>query len=591
MAADWGASLERLFAKKGVEELKTSKAVKKVVKAAAQHSNRSAQELSRQLEEFLRRGDGGFRLAGSKIARAPLPAQKLKKKKEKEKKKKKAKVSGETAAAADEEHEAPAAGAAAAAAGAGPAKKKRKQQHGAEGSAAAEQQLEAGTAPAHGEPEQKKKEKKKKRKAGEGPEQQEEPQEQQQQEQQEEEEPQSRKKKKRKTQGDGKGAAAAAAAAPRGWEDEQDGAGVHGVESGDKERDTAGMPWRQNNSRKKVKSGAFSKAEKDAIKRAVEAYAVANGRSTDDYSWLYGSSRRGETKGLWSKIAAALPHRTVKSVWAAGSRLFHEGNYQGRWSSEEDAQLLQLVSEKGRRWKEIGGALGRMPETCRDRWLMVRLGEDRKRGRWEEDETERLRQAVHDYLAAKVAAEGQAGGEGEVTLSMADITGAVAEPVVDEDGAAAFTVSRRVVLDDIDWSVVSAAVGTRTNIQCLEKWYSQLSPSMVARGEWGSGDDRRLLRALYLSGAAHDYELDWSSLVRGRTAAQARRRWRLMLKVVPDHRDREFEELVEVLVDRYLPQLKERRRQSAGEGDAGERGSGGQQQEEAEVEVVEDEEG
>lgn len=42
------------------------------------------------------------------------------------------------------------------------------------------------------------------------------------------------------------------------------------------------------------------------------------------------------------------------------------------------------------------------------------------------------------------------------------------------------------------------AVGTRSNIQCLEKWYSQLSPSMVARGEWGSGDDRRLLRALFL---------------------------------------------------------------------------------------------
>ena len=62
MAADWGASLERLFAKKGVEELKASKAVKKVVKAAAQHSNRSAQELSRQLEEFLRRWAGGRRL-------------------------------------------------------------------------------------------------------------------------------------------------------------------------------------------------------------------------------------------------------------------------------------------------------------------------------------------------------------------------------------------------------------------------------------------------------------------------------------------------------------------------------------------------
>lgn len=45
---------------------------------------------------------------------------------------------------------------------------------------------------------------------------------------------------------------------------------------------------------------------------------------------------------------------------------------QGRWTPEEDAQLLQLVSEKGRRWTEIGGMLGRYPLSCRDRWLMVR---------------------------------------------------------------------------------------------------------------------------------------------------------------------------------------------------------------------------
>lgn len=28
------------------------------------------------------------------------------------------------------------------------------------------------------------------------------------------------------------------------------------------------------------------------------------------------------------QIAAKLPQRTVKSVWAAGTRMFHEGNYQ-----------------------------------------------------------------------------------------------------------------------------------------------------------------------------------------------------------------------------------------------------------------------
>lgn len=41
------------------------------------------------------------------------------------------------------------------------------------------------------------------------------------------------------------------------------------------------------------------------------------------------------------------------------------------------------------------------------------------------------------------------------------------------------------------------AVRTRSNLQCLEKWYDQLSPSMVDRGDWGPGDDRRLLRSMY----------------------------------------------------------------------------------------------
>ena len=56
------------------------------------------------------------------------------------------------------------------------------------------------------------------------------------------------------------------------------------------------------------------------------------------------------------------------------------------------------------------------------------------------------------------------------------------------------------------------------------------SPPAIActrpAGEWASGDDRQMLRAIYAAGAAHDYELDWGALVPGRSAAQvsARRR-------------------------------------------------------------------
>ena len=40
----------------------------------------------------------------------------------------------------------------------------------------------------------------------------------------------------------------------------------------------------------------------------------------------------------------------------------------------------------------------------------------------------------------------------------------------------------RIILDDIDWDLISAQHGTRAAAQCLTKWYTQLAPSMVSKG-------------------------------------------------------------------------------------------------------------
>ena len=54
-----------------------------------------------------------------------------------------------------------------------------------------------------------------------------------------------------------------------------------------------------------------------------------------------------------------------------------------------------------------------------------RLGDEKKQGRWSVDETERLREAVAEYLAARTAAEQQEGvGGDEATLTLEDIEGA-----------------------------------------------------------------------------------------------------------------------------------------------------------------------
>ena len=92
--------------------------------------------------------------------------------------------------------------------------------------------------------------------------------------------------------------------------------------------DTQG--WRDSSKRMDVKSGPFSKEEKETLRATVAAYASRHGLPTDDYSWVFASSKAGLQRGAWQEIAAALPQRTVKSVWSAATRMFHEGNYQVR---------------------------------------------------------------------------------------------------------------------------------------------------------------------------------------------------------------------------------------------------------------------
>lgn len=53
---------------------------------------------------------------------------------------------------------------------------------------------------------------------------------------------------------------------------------------------------------------------------------------------------------------------------------------QGKWTPEEDQQLLDLVTQLGAKWTEIGTTLGRMASACRDRHREIRLGDSINKG-------------------------------------------------------------------------------------------------------------------------------------------------------------------------------------------------------------------
>jgi Myb-like DNA-binding domain len=97
------------------------------------------------------------------------------------------------------------------------------------------------------------------------------------------------------------------------------------------------------------------------------------------------------------QIAASLPHRKFTAVWSRLVRLTHAGNNKGPWSAAEDSQLMEAHGRLGPKWKVIGEMVGRLPESCRDRWRLLGVVPGKSTGRWGAEEEAALSAAVSAY--------------------------------------------------------------------------------------------------------------------------------------------------------------------------------------------------
>jgi hypothetical protein len=91
----------------------------------------------------------------------------------------------------------------------------------------------------------------------------------------------------------------------------------------------AGGTWRQDYNRTDVKHGRFTEEEKAILKTALKAYAENNNLDSQSYDWLYEVQGVGK-RGALTEIAAALPSRNRKAVWACLTRMVDPGNYKVR---------------------------------------------------------------------------------------------------------------------------------------------------------------------------------------------------------------------------------------------------------------------
>eukprot|EP00798_Chlamydomonas_sp_ICE-L_P025672 gene25672-11339_t len=162
-------------------------------------------------------------------------------------------------------------------------------------------------------------------------------------------------------------------------------------------------------------------------------------------------------------------------------------------------------------------------------------------GKWTSEEENKLRLLVTEQIAARKDKEA---AEMKRSLEQrSKVEGAASECLTHSNG--------RHYTDRVDFDPIAIEMGTRMFRQCYTKWYGKLSPSLFSSGEWALGDDITLVRALHSGGYEWPWEVEWDRLVPNRTPEQAKRRWRSMLKSVPDYLEKSFDVCVEKLAEKF----------------------------------------
>jgi len=153
-----------------------------------------------------------------------------------------------------------------------------------------------------------------------------------------------------------------------------------------------------------VNGGTFSLDERFVIDKALQDYCKVHNMTMNELKdRVWGNNRRKDE--FWDTICSAVPNRSRASVYKHVRRSCHIFQQRAKWTAEEDNELADLVKEKGNKWKDIGEAMGRMGEDCRDRYRnYVKCGKDRGTDRWSEEEENLLKKTVaaHKELSRQI---------------------------------------------------------------------------------------------------------------------------------------------------------------------------------------------
>lgn len=121
----------------------------------------------------------------------------------------------------------------------------------------------------------------------------------------------------------------------------------------------------------KFRYGYFSRREIELAQDAVDEFLEARDMSLQDLEEHLMNGAAFPYHELLQHVTAKIPNRTFKSVdtfvaW------FYNPLTEKKFDKETEIQLLELVEQKGYRWKEIAQQLNFVRDACRTRYMELK---------------------------------------------------------------------------------------------------------------------------------------------------------------------------------------------------------------------------
>lgn len=149
---------------------------------------------------------------------------------------------------------------------------------------------------------------------------------------------------------------------------------------------------------------------------------------------------------LWTRLTDACTTRKRQKIINVCRQRFHNFIARGRWTAEQDDELMEQIERHGQKWSVIGKEINRHQKDVRDRWrnYLVCRGKANE-SNWSTEEESRFLDIVLEALRI-FDAERKANPDSDIF-------------------------EKKTNEQLVDWGVVSERMGhSRTRLQCQEKW-------------------------------------------------------------------------------------------------------------------------